>query len=199
MTTKTINCYKYNELSEEAKRRARDWWRRSSCEDTYWSEGCLDDAEQVGELMGIEFRRRNGKAANIYFSGFSSQGDGACFEGTWRFKAGMSKAVRDYAPKDAELHRIARELTKAARRTFYTATARCQHSGHYYHSGCMCVDVDAERGSDVEEDIKEALRDFADWIYRQLEKEYDWSQSDEAVVANIEANEYDFNENGKPA
>jgi hypothetical protein len=41
------------------------------------------------------------------------------------------------------------------------------------------------------------MRDFADWIYRQLESEYDYANSDESVDENILCNEYEFDENGK--
>jgi hypothetical protein len=107
--------------------------------------------------------------------------------------------VRDYAAKDEELHAIARDLARAARRTFYTASARCDHRGHYYHSGCMAVDVDAERGPDVSDEVTDALRAFADWIYSQLEREYDYTRSDEAVAETIEANEYEITEDGEAA
>ena len=34
-------------------------------------------------------------------------------------------------------------------------------------------------------------------IYRDLEADYEWQMSDEAIVETIEANEYDFNEEGE--
>lgn len=43
------------------------------------------------------------------------------------------------------------------------------------------------------------MRAFADWIYRQLETEYDYQNSDEQVDESIIANEYEFTEEGKPA
>lgn len=43
----------------------------------------------------------------------------------------------------------------------------------------------------------EALRDLARWLYRQLEREYDYLTSDEAVDEAIVANEYSFTVDGK--
>jgi hypothetical protein len=37
------------------------------------------------------------------------------------------------------------------------------------------------------------------WIYRQLEREYDYQNADAQVDENIRANEYEFYEDGKRA
>lgn len=51
--------------------------------------------------------------------------------------------------------------------------------------------------ADAEETIIEALRDLARWLYRQLEREYDYLSSDEVVDETISANEYTFTEAGR--
>jgi hypothetical protein len=95
--------------------------------------------------LGIELRQLPVKLMSggtrydpcIYFSGFSSQGDGACFEGTYRYKKGSVKAIKAHAPQDKELHRIAKGLQEAQRPTRYSITANIKHRGRYYHPGCM--------------------------------------------------------------
>ena len=73
------------------------------------------------------------------------------------------------------------------------------HRGHYYHSGCMTVDVydanDQYATVSVDEAVTQLMRDFADWIYKQLETEYDYRMSDENVDESIR-NEYEFDEYG---
>ncbi len=63
------------------------------------------------------------------------------------------------------------------------------------------VDVDRYDGltmtEDAEDIVSELMRDFADWIYRQLLAEFDYQSSDEAIDETIEANEYEFTENGE--
>jgi hypothetical protein len=49
----------------------------------------------------------------------------------------------------------------------------------------------------AEETIVEALRDLARWLYRQLEKEYEYLTSEPAVDEALTANGYTFLENGK--
>ena len=84
MKTITIETYEFDELDDAAKEKARDWFRTASNDDTFWSECVLEEAEEQGVLMGIEFDRDRDHSAKIYWSGFCSQGDGACFAGTWR-------------------------------------------------------------------------------------------------------------------
>ena len=45
--------------------------------------------------------------------------------------------------------------------------------------------------------VTEALRDLANWLYRQLEQEYDHLTSDEAVDEALVVNGYTFTEEGR--
>jgi hypothetical protein len=160
----------------------------------------------VAESFGLNIERnhwRNQKGLQIdtdpkiYYSGFWSQGDGACFEGTYNYKKGALKAC----PQDPELHRIIKGLQKVQKKHLYKLRAECTHRGHYNHSGCMQVEVyhseDEYRSiGESEQDITDLLRSFADWIYKQLEEAYEWENADEQVDANIIANEYTFTEDG---
>ena len=204
-TTRTL--YKFSELSPEAQQHALEEQSRAEAENFDY-EYIFDDAATIADLFGLDIRqtretRMNGEhyyAPTIYYSGFSSQGDGACFEGTYSYKAGALKAVKDYAGQDERLHRIVKALQEIQRKNFYQLTARTTHSGHYYHSGCMSVDVERqdekEMTDDAEEMVEECLRDFADWIYKQLENEYDYRTGEEACREAIEANDYEFTEKG---
>lgn len=205
--TITRTVFTFDELSDRAKNNARDWFRTS---DTDAGNVCTyEDAVQCGEILGIDLRTHAVKLMGggtrldpcIYYSGFSHQGAGACFEGSYYYAKGASKAIREHAPQDTELHRIADELQVLQRKHFYGLEARMAHSGYYYHSGCMTVGVTEDRtGNDApteaQEELTELMRDFADWIYRQLEKEYEWRNADEQVDENILINEYTFDEDG---
>jgi hypothetical protein len=70
----------------------------------------------------------------IWFSGFWSQGEGACFEGYWSHAKGAVARIRDYAPQDATLHSIADRLKAIQRRNFYQLAAEISRRGHYYHA-----------------------------------------------------------------
>lgn len=207
-TTRTL--YKFDELSPEAQQHALEEQPQVEAENFYY-EYIFGDAATIADLFGLDIRqtrktRMNGEhyyAPTIYYSGFSSQGDGACFEGRYEYKRGALISVKYYAGWDKEIHRIVKALQDIQRKNFYQLTARCKHSGHYYNSGCMSVDVersdDKEMTADAEETVKECLRDFANWIYKQLENEYYYRTGEEACREAIEANDYEFTEKGDRA
>lgn len=48
----------------------------------------------------------------------------------------------------------------------------------------------------ADESLADCLRDFMRWIYRELESEYEYQTSHDAVLESIRANRYQFTENG---
>lgn len=194
--TVSKEVYQFEELSDEAKETARQWWREGDLYDG-WYESVYEDAKEMGRLMGITIDK-------IYFSGFSSQGDGACFEGHYDWVKGGVKAIKDATHEDTVLHRIAHDLQLVQRPTFYNLSASVKQRGHYMHEGCTEINISDARYSwfvsdEAKDGLAEVLRDFMNWIYRRLEKEYDYQMSDECVDEAIIANEYDFNEDGSRA
>lgn len=78
MKTVTVETFEFNELTDEAKEVARAWWREGAL-DYDWYDFIFEDATTVGKCMGIDVE-------NILFTGFNSQGDGACFEGHYSYE-----------------------------------------------------------------------------------------------------------------
>lgn len=207
---RTIKIYQFDELSESAKERAREWYRQGNCDDSFWSECTIDDAKEIGKYMGMDID-------NIYFSGFWSQGDGACFEGTWRASDVQADKLKEYAPQDKELHRIVDGFAEMAKE-YPDGYFRVTHTGRYSHSHSTSFDItlpsadedeleydspeykalQVKLGED-EDTLIELARDFMDWIYRTLEKDWDYQNSDEQVDEAIRLNEYEFLEDGTRA
>jgi len=201
--------YRFDDLSDEAKERARAWYRQGAL-DYDWYDAVYDDFEQIAKILGIRFKTRTiplmGGGARqppcIWFSGFYSQGDGACFEGRYEYAKAAPAAIRAHAPRDVELHRIADTLLTVQRRNFYQLYADIGHRGRYYHEDSMEITIRRDSPvwqdmtGDAEEVVDQALRDLAHWLYRQLEREYDYLNSDEAVDAMIHANQYTFTASG---
>lgn len=209
MKTRTINIYHFDELSDEAKQTAINGNRYVDVEFFEWWDSSYESFAEAADLFGLDIRQTRKSLMDgtfrydptIFFSGFSSQGDGACFEGEYSYKKGALKATKQAFPADSELLRIVRDLQTLQQRNFYQLTAATKHRGSYNHSGCMDITVDRADGKafsdDDEEGLKQLLRDFADWIYSNLEKEYDYLTSDEAVVESLSANEVEFTEDGQ--
>ena len=109
--------YRLDELSDAAKEKARAWYRQTGF-DHDWFEFVYDDFERICAIIGVDLKtvpvRLYGGGTRqkpcIWFSGFWSQGDGACFEGRYGYAKDAPRKIRDHAPKDGELHRIADAL-----------------------------------------------------------------------------------------
>jgi hypothetical protein len=203
MRTIETKLYQFDELSEQAREKALAWYRGASVGDNYFAESVYDDASEIAKILGVDFLDRKGKP-RISWSGFWSQGGGASFEGNYRYAKGASKAIRAYAPFDDALHAIADNLQAIQRKHFYGLSASVSASGHRYsHEMTMRFDVSDRNGESAPESaedvISEELRDFARWIYRQLEQAYQFENSDENVAETIRINEYEFEEDGARA
>jgi hypothetical protein len=142
----------------------------------------------------------------IYFSGFWSQGDGACFECDFEYRKGGVKAAKDYAPNDQDLHDIIDQWQNHQRRYFYSLYGSSVQSGHYMHENCTSIDVmDAREtchnhaSTDADGDMQDILRQFMQWVYRRLEMEYEYLTSEAAIAESLIANELEFTEEGVAA
>ena len=211
--TKTL--YYYEDLDDKAKEKAREWYRTASAGDSFWSERVIEDAANMADVLGIDLRTRRVTLANgghryeptIYWSGFWRQGDGACFEGTYKYAKGSTEKIRKEVPKDEVLHKIADRLAAVQRSFWWQLVASVKHRGHYCHEHCTDIDVGLmdiffavpknDAFEEACEEVRDCLRDFMRWIYKSLEKEYEWVNSDEIVAETIIDNEYTFNEEGK--
>lgn len=212
-TTRTL--FKFEELSDSAKSNALDKHREFISQDWNGVDSMRDDLETIAMIYGISFAYtswtntygHSGTTPKIWYSGFSNQGDGASFEGTYEYAKNAPKEIRAHAPIDKELHRIADELQKAQRPFFYRLKAnitRGYGSNFYNHSGTMAVEVYDERDEyrdigEADETITQLLKDFADWMYKSFREEYEYQTGDEAVTDSIEANDYEFDEDGNIA
>ena len=191
MITIETTVYKFDELSDAAKQKALNAWRDLG---NFDDEYVIDYCKEAAKMFGLDIDK-------IYYSGFSSQGDGACFEGRYKYKAGALAAVKKEWPKWTALHGIVERLEAVQKRNFYRLTAVIKHRGHYYHSGCMLIDVEDSENQyrdlkDAEDSVIDELRDFADLIYAMLSDEYDYTQSDAYVTENIQGNGVEFTVDG---
>ena len=199
-----------DELSDAAKESARIWYREA-CLDYEWYDFVYEDFGTICGILGVTLRTSpvplygggTRDKPHLWFRGFSSQGDGASFEGSYSHARGATKAIRAHAPKDAELHRIADELQAVQRRNFHQLHATIRQRGRYCHEYTMTIDVERDSPTwqpptdDAEDTVTEAMRDLARWLYRQLRAEYEYLTSDEAIDESLSANESTFTASGE--
>lgn len=188
---------KFTELDDEAKEKAREWMLEATAQDDWYADDVIRDWQTMLGYLGF-------RVPNIYYSGFWSQGDGACFTGSWRLDrvdyAGFASARSEQmAEKYGSWFREKHALMK-----FGGFPDECcvtlSHSGLYYHESSITFSYDCDEeqfGEEFEKEFEEECRDLMRAIYKQLEDEYEYRMSDDAIDEAIKANEYDFNELGE--
>jgi len=193
--TKEYEVCEYDELSTEAKEKVLENSRDINCQD-YWYEYTLEDMTERLNEMGFE-------DAEIFFSGFWSQGDGASFKA----QINIDKLCKYY-----KLNTTFAKLLKA-----YEITGKITQSGRYYHSNPMSIELDFETkgnydairkigearqalldklSDEFENKVLTIARNEADKIYDELEKVYESYLTDESVIETLKANEFKFLKDG---
>lgn len=199
--------YEFGELDSEAQEKALQELRHINVDFEDWHESVLEMAYEILDAIGVE-------DAQIYYRGFCSQGDGACFTGQYSYKNYEdSDLLNSLMEIHSELRRIIHQIDGAQHDANWALEARIKHVGFYNHENSVVIVVDADEdtlgcepeevdeGSDVSviDTLEEAFQDLMRWIYRQLEKEFWYQTEDEQVKEAIEANEIEFYEDGTPA
>ena len=198
MRTVQIPVYKFSELDYEAKAKARDYFRQDVD-----LESVVDDFRSIAEIIGLELDTRPVKLMNgqtqgkpeVYYSVGYSQSDYAAFAGTWRYTNGCKKAIRDYAPRDTDIHAIVDQWCDLQRRNFYQLVAVCSARRDFQVAETHTVDG-RFTGDETLDAATVCARDLADWLYIRLRDERDYQSSDECIDGLIAINEYEFYENG---
>ena len=186
--------YPFAELSDKAKAKVLDKFRYTNVEAFEWYDLAYEEwKESLREKMGID-------KAEIRFSGFYSQGDGASFTGQideeW-----IKKFVRE---RKDRFPTLAADFDSDDPKVEIAEAQVTRGSGHYVHERTCRVSLDlrvpvgfpADETDRLESDLEEIRLDLSREIYRDLEREHDYLTGDEAIIETIEANEYEFDEAG---
>ena len=172
--------YTFDELSEDAKEKARAWYREVAL-DYEWYDSVCDDAKTIADLFGL-------RITDIHFE--LDRAAHVSFAGVYEYAKGGAAKVREYAPKDSELHAIVDRLQMLQRRAQWQASASIRET----RTGINVYTYDAD-----EDELTDIFRSFAEWIRGGLETEYDYLMSNESVDEMILVNGYEFDENGRIA
>jgi len=176
----TYNVYLFDELGKEAQEKAIEDARDNGINTDYdWHDWILEEAKEKLERQGFE-------NAEINFSGFYSQGDGASFNcdvNLDKFLSGR-RCKTEYRKQLEE-----EELSICIRNN----SNHC----HEYTMSISYNDYTETMTDKLEAFILEEARDQARKIYRELEKENNYLMTDESITETLIANEYYFTEEGK--
>ena len=165
--------------------------------DSRWYTNVYEQFETDLEGTGFE-------ADDIYFSGFSSQGDGAMFVGSFTL---------DYNPDPALIAAYIKDKRIAALIKAERVSVSCdfKHYGHYYHhksytnfftvetyGNHRCDDniVNYLESGEVEKSICDAYESLCKDLYRQLNDEYDYLTSEKYLMETFKENNIEFYADG---
>ena len=193
-----ITVYCYDELPPDIKEKVRDEYRTNGFGYDWW-DFVHEDFVAILETLGFY-------NVKTYFSGFWSQGDGACFEAQYRYSAGWKNKLKEYlGEKDLEYftNQVGQPLQDLQRRHGYQLIVKTVHRGYYCHEntmyhefypdGYLHCNYDAEQ----EQSFREACRDAARWYYRELEEKYNYLSSDKAIDEELEDMDRLYLEDGR--
>lgn len=203
MRTETItrNIYKFSELPKAIQEKVIEKEREAITEDSFWHECVTNEWAEFLAQVGFE-------DAQIAFSGFWSQGDGASFTASCDvekliafFTKGIEKddCFKVSHTGEGEHPEFAgidsNDISLSVKRT----------SHHYSHENTCSVDYEFH---DIDEPKAALLDKFVEYvedlrkmlskaIYGALEEAYEWQAKDETIIENIEQYDREYYEDGE--
>jgi hypothetical protein len=206
--TVEVKLYQFEELSDKAKEKAREWWRECEAQEFGQdSEWFYESYVTAAKLLGIEIDTHPVKLMRggtrydpkIWWM-LHNQGAGASFEGSYSYAKDAAKKIAKEFSEEHSAVKLAERLQALQKKYRYRITARITTDSRDVHKYSMGLETDFFSGDAGKDDYKELLdimRDFADYIYRSIQDEYEYRMSDENVDESIRINEYWFRENGQ--
>lgn len=167
---KIIQVFQFEELSDEAKETAMNWYREASYGDTWW-EPIYEDAERVGIKITEFDCDRGNRIKGKFFSGAE--------ETAHKIEKEHGETCDTY--KTAKAYLLERDTI--------IESAPKNSDGEFENEYAL----DRELDDCDSEFLRAILEDYLSLLRKEAEDYF----SDERVTENILANEYDFDENGK--
>jgi hypothetical protein len=173
MQQKTYNVYKFDELTDEQKQKAVDNLRNINVDYDWW-DFTYEDAKQAGlEITGFDLDR-NRHATGKFINGALDS----------------AHAIEKEHGKEAETYKTAQSYLKD-RGALVTKYANKNNPDTVDEE--KTDDFDSECDELDDEFLKSLLEDYS----IMLQKESEYKTTDEAIIETIQANDYDFTEDGK--
>ena len=199
MRTIEHQIYRYDELSEQARQVATESMRDSIADMRIESES--DEYRNTLEMIEQIFR------VNVY---------------DWHVNEYNSYFRFDFVGIDEDIENEPRLLLRYLNtnvlpcidtlKRYYSKTARvsrksrilCDKNYNYCLTGCWCDDAVDNALNNINKSVKnkfnarEFVRSMLEGFFEQWRNDYEYAYSDECIAEEIEVNDYEFYENGKP-
>ena len=199
MRTIEYKIFRYDELSEQAQKVAIESMRdeNSSVRIESDSEEYRNTLDKIEHIFGVKVYDWSVDEYNYYF----------------RFEFTNIEEDTENEPR-----LLLRYLNNNVlpyidnKKRYYSKTARASrksrilynNSYEYCLTGCWCDGAIDNALNNINQSVKkhlnarEFVESFLEGFFEQWRKDYEYAMSDECIAEHIEANEYEFYENGKP-
>jgi hypothetical protein len=204
MRTIQKTVYNFNELSDEAKEKAINSFRNDPIDFEFEADSVMDNWKERLQEIGFE-------DAEIQYSGFYHQGDGASFVSDIDIHKVFNAMV--------QCDKINREKVLLYNKVLYMDELKIVEllymvyriDSRYCHENTVAVDSDSEFYlnecpdaydyfdkifEQLRDDIQDYVHELCQEIFFDLRRSYEYIQSDEYISETICINEYEFYEDG---
>lgn len=199
MKTIEYQIYRYDELSEQAQKVAIEFMKDEISSvriesDSYEYRNTLDKIEHI---FGVKVYDWNVNEYNPYF----------------RFEFTNIEEDTENEPRLLLRYLNTNVLPCIDnKKRYYSKTAKasrksrilCDNDYNYCLTGCWCDDAVDNALNNIKQSVKNKLnaREFVENLlkgfFEQWQNDYEYAYSDEYIAEEIETNDYEFYENGKP-
>jgi hypothetical protein len=184
-----IKSATFAELNDEQKKQACEIMRDIEISDSNcsWAD---DEVDYLKEQL-VEYGITD---ANVQWSGFGSQGDGASVSTDHVNIEKFLRKVKSWS-KFRALHKLIADeqlSLKVYRGNHRYSHEYCVSGSLQFYWSADYTNKQMELGTDLENLLTEVIRDLSRGLYKSLESEYDYRLTDEALTEMIECNDYQF-------
>lgn len=170
MREATVKVYQFSELSPKAKQKAIEWYQRASDGDKWW-DSVYEDAKNIGlEITGFDVGRGQECEGKFLHGALES----------------AHKIEKDHG-EGTDTYTTTKTFLKERDEIVFTAPR--DENGEFENE----YELDRKLNECEADYLKSILEDYR----VMLSNEYEHINSEETIIENIEANEYEFTEDGK--
>lgn len=198
MKTVEHEVFSFDELSKEAQQKAIEINHDINVE--YWEWWCHVYDQYTEKLEAYGYND-----VEMWFSGFWSQGDGACFDAS----VDLAKVIEKnkLKTKFRDVYRLAKDGLANA------SIIKNGYATYYNHERTRYISLDLElwheditkekeeklwqQTNELENILEEHRLQFCIELYKDLQNEYEWRTEDANIAETLIINEYTFLPNGK--
>ena len=166
----------FNELNEEQQKKVLDNYHDINI-DFNWYDSDIELFKSDLKILGFRY-------IEISFSGFSSQGDGACFTALYSMPKNKKEVIKDFKNNNGceKFLDIAERLLALNLDMNETYHLYSNNSRYCHENTISCDNLE----------LLEVCREYMRLIYKSLENQYYYLISNEAIKETLIANDYEF-------